>query len=426
MNCSAKLEQRAQISKILQIVSGNFLEMFDFFLFGFYIEQISAAFFPSENKLLSLLRVLMVFGAGFLMRPLGAIFLGAYIDRVGRRKGLIVTLLIMAVGTIMIAAIPDYSVIGPFASILIVFGRLLQGFSAGVELGGASVYLAEIAPPGRKGFYVSWQSASQQVAVFAAAGIGYLLNATLGKGVMAAWGWRIPFFIACSIIPLLFILRRHLQETREFLEQKSPSSSAEVYRSVGTQSGKILFGTMLVILTTVLFYFVTIYTPIFGRSVLGLDDRTTLFVTVCVAISNFFWLPIMGSLSDRVGRKPILFAFAGLAFLTAYPALAWLVAAPSFEKLLTVELWLSFLYASYNGAMVVTLVELFPASARTTSFSLAYSLATALFGGFTPFVSTQLVASTQSKAAPAFWLMLAAACSLLSLRIGFRNSSAWR
>src|SRR5947207_1705604 len=169
---------QSRLATVLRVTSGNFLEMFDFFLFGFYASYISKTFFPLDNEFASLMLTFMTFGAGFLMRPLGAIFLGAYVDRVGRRKGLIVTLALMALGTLLIACVPSYATIGFIAPLLVLVGRLLQGFSAGVELGGVSVYLSEMATPGRKGFYVSWQSASQQVAIVVAAALGYWLNVT--------------------------------------------------------------------------------------------------------------------------------------------------------------------------------------------------------------------------------------------------------
>src|ERR1700757_4838172 len=194
----------SKVATVLRVTSGNFLEMFDFFLFGFYASHIAKAFFPTSNELSSLLLTFATFGAGFLMRPLGAIFLGAYVDRVGRRQGLIVTLSIMAMGTILIAFVPSYATIGLLAPFLVLTGRLLQGFSAGVELGGVSVYLSEMATPGHKGFYVSWQSASQQVAIVVAAIIGYMLNKLLMPDQVSAWGWRIPLLIGCGIIPFVF------------------------------------------------------------------------------------------------------------------------------------------------------------------------------------------------------------------------------
>src|SRR5580704_12002899 len=162
------VDRKAKFRAIVQVASGNFLEMYDFMVFGYYAAAIGKAFFPSGNAYLSLMLSLMTFAAGFLMRPVGAIVLGAYIDRYGRRAGLLLTLGLMSVGTITIACLPGYATLGLFAPLLILLSRLLQGFSAGVELGGVSVYLAEIATPGHKGFYVSWQSASQQVAVMVA------------------------------------------------------------------------------------------------------------------------------------------------------------------------------------------------------------------------------------------------------------------
>lgn len=162
---------RSRVGTVLRVTSGNFMEMFDFFLFGFYATAISKAFFPAGDEVASLMMTFMTFGAGFLMRPLGAIILGAYVDHVGRRQGLIVTLGLMALGTVLIACVPGYASIGYLAPALVLVGRLLQGFSAGAELGGVSVYLAEMATPGNKGFYVSWQSASQQVAIIVAAAL---------------------------------------------------------------------------------------------------------------------------------------------------------------------------------------------------------------------------------------------------------------
>jgi len=180
---------------------------------------------------------------------------------------------------------------------------------------------------------------------------------------------------------------------------------------------------LLVVMTTVSFYLITIYTPTFGRQVLQLTSRDALIVTFAVGLSNFVWLPVMGALSDKVGRKPLLVGFAGLAILTAYPALAWLAAEPGFAKMMGVELWLSWLYAGYNGAMVVALTEIVPVEVRTSGFSLAYSLATALFGGFTPAISEALIRVTGDKAAPGLWMTTAAALSLMAALLLYRSQS---
>lgn len=422
----ASVSTSSKVATVVRVTSGNFLEMFDFFLFGFYASHIAHAFFPSGNEFASLLLTFMTFGAGFLMRPLGAIILGAYVDRVGRRLGLIVTLSIMAMGTILIAFVPAYATIGLLAPLLVLIGRLLQGFSAGVELGGVSVYLSEMATPGHKGFYVAWQSGSQQVAVVVAALIGYGLNKWLTPAEISDWGWRVPFFIGCLIVPFIFVIRRSLEETQEFLARKHRPSTPEIFRSIVENWQIVLAGMLLVVMTTVSFYLITVYTPTFGKSVLKLAEIDGLIVTFCVGLSNFFWLPVMGAVSDRVGRRPVLTVFTGLTILTAYPALSWLVADPTFGKMLAVELWLSFLYASYNGAMVVALTEIVPASVRTAGFSLAYSLATALFGGFTPAISTALIELTGNKAAPGVWMTFAAICGLLATLMVYRRGEANR
>ncbi|SDO40637.1 MFS transporter, MHS family, citrate/tricarballylate:H+ symporter [Rhodoferax sp. OV413] len=411
----------SKFGTVLRVTSGNFMEMFDFFLFGFYATYIAKTFFPAGDEFASLMLTFMTFGAGFLMRPLGAIFLGAYVDRVGRRQGLIVTLALMALGTVLIACVPGFASIGYLAPALVLTGRLLQGFSAGVELGGVSVYLAEMATPGRKGFYVSWQSASQQVAIIVAAALGYALNVWLTPLEIGAWGWRIPFLIGCLIVPVLFVLRRSLQETEEFKQRKHRPDTRAIFRSMLDNWGLVVSGMMLVAMTTVSFYLITVYTPTFGKSVLHLSTPDALVVTLCVGISNFIWLPVMGSLSDRIGRRPILLFFTVLTILTAYPAMAWLTENASFYKMLSVELWLSFLYASYNGAMVVALTEVMPVEVRTVGFSLAYSLATAIFGGFTPAIATALIESTGNKAAPALWMSFAAACGLIATLVLYRK-----
>ncbi|WP_062230930.1 MFS transporter [Aureimonas sp. N4] len=413
----------SKIATVLRVTSGNFLEMFDFFLFGFYASYISKTFFPAGSEFASLMLTFMTFGAGFLMRPLGAIFLGAYVDSIGRRKGLIVTLGIMATGTILIAFVPGYETIGLAAPLLVLVGRLLQGFSAGVELGGVSVYLAEMATPGRKGFYVSWQSGSQQVAVMFAAAIGYTLNNMLAPAAMSDWGWRVPFFIGCAIVPFLFYIRRSLEETHEFQQRKHRPAMREVFASLTRNWRIVLLGMLMVGMTTISFYTITVYTPTFGKAVLKLSETDSLIVTFCTALSNLFWLPVMGALSDRIGRKPLLLTFSALTILTAYPALSWLVANATFGHMLVVLLWLSFLYSSYNGAMVVALTEIVPASVRTAGFSLAYSLATALLGGFTPLVSTWMIEATGNKAAPGLWMAFGGACGLVATLLIYRRGS---
>jgi MFS transporter, MHS family, citrate/tricarballylate:H+ symporter len=414
---------KSRLAAILRATSGNFLEQFDFFLFGFYAGPISKAFFPAENEYNALMLTFTTFWLGALMRPVGAVVLGAYLDKIGRRKGLIVTLAIMATGTLAIAFSPAYATIGIAAPVIVLIGRLLQGFSAGVELGGVSIYLFEIATPGNKGLYTAFQSASQQVAIFVAAIIGFALNGLLTPQEVGDWGWRIPFFIGCLIVPFIFIIRRSLEETPEFSAQKKHPTAAEILRSVAENWQTVFLGMNLVALTTVMFYFITVYTPTFGRSVLKLTEFDSLLVTLCVAVTNFIWLPVGGAMSDRIGRKPVLLTISILAIATTYPALRWLVAEPSFASLLAVDLTFSFYFGIYNGAMVASLSETVPAHVRASGFSLAYSLAAALFGTFTPLVSTFLIDATTNRASPGLWLMFAAYCSAMATAAFYRGNA---
>jgi len=411
-----------KLKTVLRVTSGNFLEMYDFFLFGIYARPIAHTFFPSDDPYASLMTTFLSFAAGFAMRPIGALVLGPYIDRMGRRKGLIVTLSIMACGTILIAFVPGYAAIGALAPLLVVLGRLLQGFSAGVELGGVSVYLSEMATLGNKGFYVSWQSASQQVAVVFAALLGLAIGKLMTPEAAADWGWRIPFFIGCAIVPFLYMIRRSLQETEAFAARMVHPTFAQIYETLAANWALVLGGVAMVVMTTVSFYLITVYTPTFGRRVLRLSESDALLVTMAIAASNFVWLPVSGALSDRIGRKPILIACTVLALLTAYPALAWLVREPSFGRMLSVELWLSLIYAWYNGAMVVALTEVVPATVRTAGFSLAYSLATTL-GGSSLAISTWLIERTGDKAAPGYWMSFAAVCGLVATLALYRGGT---
>jgi metabolite-proton symporter len=412
MNLAAK---HAPTTKdVVRVVSGNALEMFDFMVYGFYATAVAKAVFPTESEFVSLMLALMSFGAGFVMRPVGAIVLGAYIDRRGRRAGLIMSLGLMSAGIALIAFTPTYASIGIVAPILVVVGRLLQGFSAGAESGGVSVYLSEIAAPDHRGFYVSCQSASQQVAVVFAALIGVTLRGLLTEDQVMTWGWRIPFLVGCLIVPVLFWIRRSMQESEEFARRatRHETTLAEIYRALIQHWAIVLKAVLLVTLTSVFFYLITAYTPTYAGQVLGLSGRESFIITLYVGVANFIWIPVMGAISDRIGRVPMLVTFSLGVGITAYPVMAWLVSTPSFGRLFATLMWLSFLYGGYQGVMVVTLTEIMPAEVRATGFSVAYSLAQAIFGGFTPAICTYLIHVTGNRAIPGLWLACAAVFSV--------------
>ena len=407
--------RKSHVRRVLQVASGNFLESYDVLVFAYFAPSIGRAFFPNANELASLMATFMTFGAAYLIRPLGALLLGPYIDHYGRRRGLILTLALLAAGTLAIAATPAYASIGLLAPALVVLGRLVQGLSAGVEYGGVSAYLAEIAPQNRKGLFVSWQSASTQVATVAAALAGVAANRLLSPKALDAWGWRLPFWLGCAIIPLLFRLRHSLLESDEFAARSQHPGVAEILRSL-LRNRALVFSSLLIIsLSNASFFLITTYTPTFGKAVLHLGQNDALLVTGAVGLSNLVLVPLFAFASDVYGRRPVLAAASLLVLTTAYPALKFLVHHASFGHLLLVELYLSVLYSAYNGALIVYVTEIVPVEIRVCGFSLAYSLSQALFGGFTPLICTWLIDVTKDKAIPGAWLSATALCGLAGL-----------
>jgi len=405
-------ERRAKIRAVIRVASCNFIEAYDFIVYGYYANYIAATFFPAVNEFASLMLSLVTFGAGYLMRPLGAIVLGSYMDRKGRKNGLILTLSLMAVGTLSIAVTPGYAQIGLMAPLLIVAGRLLQGLSAGAEFGGVAIYLSEIATPGRHGLYCSWQAVSQQVAVVFAALFGFGLTAIVPPEQMTLWGWRIPLLAGIVAIPLILWLRNSLEETEVFKHSRHVRTMSEVLRILGLHWKLVANGVALTVMTTTSFYLITAYTPTYARQALHMGSSEVFLVTLLVGLSNLAWLPVGGVLTDRFGARPLMLLVTSAALLTAYPAMVWLVADPSFSKLLAVLLLYSVYFGLYNGALIPLLAEIMPAEVRTAAFSLAFVTATAIFGGFTPAICTYLIELTANRAAPALWLSLAAAISL--------------
>lgn len=409
---------KIKIGNIFNVSLGNFFEMYDFMVFGLFATYIAKSFFPNSSTHLSLMLSFMTFGVGFLMRPVGAIVLGAYIDRHGRKKGLLVTLSLMAIGTLTIAITPSYHSIGVAAPIIVLIGRLIQGFSAGAELGGVSIYLAEIASDRNRGFIVSFQSASQQLAVVTSAAFGYVLNYYFVERFMENFGWRIPFIFGCIILPVILFQRMKLEETHVFLNSKTIHPN---FKSILIASSKnfvlVILCSLMVMLTTVSFYTITAYTPTFVRIELNLTHKAAFLLTCIIGLSNFVLLPIMGALSDKIGRYRQLLIFSLLFIITAYPVMLWLTQDIIYYKIVLGELWFSLLYTGYNGAMVASLTEIIPPNIRAINFSFSYSIATALYGGFTPAIVTELIHLTHNKAMPGAYLTVAAICSICAIKI---------
>jgi MFS family permease len=406
-------ERRRKIGDVIRAASGNFLELYDFLVYVYFANYIAKAFFPATNEYMSLMIALGTYGVASIARPVGAVILGSYMDRQGRRKGLILTLALMAVGTVTLALTPGYATIGLLAPVIVTAGRLIQGFSLGVQAGGVNVYLAEIATPNNRGFYCAWQGSSQALGVIAATGLGVLLTATLTMPQMEDWGWRVPLLAGCAIIPVLFWLRGSLHETEAFEKSTHPRSTMEILRILAEHWQIVTVGVMFTILNTTMFYFVNTYTALYG-SLLKLAPLSNFTVALTVGTASFILLPVAGAISDRIGRWPLLVGSPLLVAVTAYPAMYWLVASPSFERLLIVQFWLAILYAAYAGTLVPFVAELMPAKVRSSGYAIIISLANGIFGTFTPFIATLLIRATGNNASPGYWLAAAAVLSLLA------------
>ncbi len=405
------VEKKIQVKPIIQVGAGNALEIYDFMIYGYYARYISQAYFPSENEYVSLMLTLMTFALGFFARPFGAIILGSYTDRHGRRKGLVLSLFLMSVGILCIALTPTYATIGVAAPVIVLFGRLLQGFSAGAELGGVVVYLAEISPPHRRAFYTCWQVGSQQFAVMTASLVGLVLLYTMSSENLHDWGWRIPLLIGCAVIPLMFWLRSNLQETAVFAKKKTTPTVKEICSSLVTGWRTIITCMGMVAMATVTAQTVTTYAPTYIKS-LNLGENVGFITLFFVGLSILFWLPITATIADRVNRRTMMIVVTLLGTVTAYPLLAWLSAEPTILKFVVFELWFSFIYACYSSVQVAAMVEMVPAHARTAGYSFAQAVAAAVLGGLTPAICTWLNHTFNSNAMVGVWLGFNALLSL--------------
>jgi MHS family proline/betaine transporter-like MFS transporter len=390
---------------------GNALEWFDFVIYGFFAGTIGRLFFPSSSDLHSLLVAFATFGITFFFRPLGAVLLGSFADRRGRKAALTLSISLMMLGTALIAVTPTYSVIGPFAPIMIVIARILQGISAGGEFGSATAFLAE-QDIKRRGFFASWQFASQGLTTVLAASFGAVLTSSLTSEQMDVWGWRIPLLFGLLIGPVAYYLRSRVAETEEF--RSLHERGAPLKEALSGAKQRLLVSLGLVVLCTVVTY-TTLFMPGFAARHLGLSPAEGFVATLLTGCIQIALVPIFGALSDRHGRSPIMFAAAVAVLFVSYPMFAWLVARPTLQTLLIVQAAIGILAAAYLGPLPALMSEMFPARMRTTGLSVGYSFGVAVFGGFAPFINAWLVETTGSKVAPSFYLMFAAAISLLGL-----------
>jgi MHS family proline/betaine transporter-like MFS transporter len=354
------------------------------------------------------------------MRPFGAIVIGSYADRHGRKAAFSLTIIMMMVGTLVFVCTPTYASIGIAAPILIVAARMIQGFSAGAEFGSATAFLAEQNPE-RRGFFSSWQFASQGMTTILATIFGVILTTSLTPVQMESWGWRVPFIFGLLIGPVAYYIRTHVEEPLEF--QKVKVSEAPLRESLSGGKLRLLIAFGVVVLCNATMYMV-LFMPTYAARQLGLPGSNGFIAALLTGVIQVALIPVVGALSDKYGRLPFGFVSAIAILLAIYPMFGWLAASPTLQTLLIVQAIIGVLLAGYMGGLAALMSELFPTRLRTTGLSISYAFSAAIFGGFAPFISAWLIEATGSKLAPSYYIVFAAIISLTALtaarRIGMK------
>src|SRR5260370_9250944 len=400
---AADIDQRMRRRAIVSSAVGNFVELYDFLIYGLFAAQIGANFFPGDDPTASLVKTFALYGVGFFMRPVGAIVIGAYGDLKGRKNALVLTVGLMAAATAITGLIPSYASLGVLAPILLVLCRLVQGFSTGGEWGGSPTFLVEFAPPGKRGLIGSVQQFSVGLALIAGTLSAAVLNSWLDKATMIEWGWRIPFLVGFVLAPVGLYLRSKVSERPAFNRtvEKKQVAKSPVLDSLSEHPLPVLAAFGLSAIGTVANYTYNIFLPAYAAGQLKVAAGMAYTSSTVAAIVLTVLTPVMGALSDKVGRKPILLVAAITYGIISYPLFKYLSVSPDGTNLMIVQSLSAVLLAMYAGPLCAILAELFPLNVRFTALSIGYGLSVTLFGGFAPFIATWLVADTKNPMAPA-------------------------
>lgn len=406
-------QERPDLKKLVIATSvGNALEWYDITIYGYFALYLSHAFFPSDDAKTSLLLALGTFGISFLIRPVGGIVLGAYADRVGRKASLMVSIVLMTIGTLAIALMPTYETIGILAPIGVLLARLLQGFSAGGEFGSSTAFLVEHAPH-RRGFIASWQFASQGLSTLLASAFGFGLAHALTTDDLNSWGWRIPFLFGVLVGPVGIYIRKHLEDA-------APAPAAAARRSplgetLAQHKSAVLLGIGALAISTAVNYLI-IYMPTYVVKTLKLPAETGFAATLAAGIALTFLTPFAGLISDRIGRVRHMTIVGAILLATLYPAFAVLTNSPSSATIIVVVLWLAALKAFYYGPLAALMSELFPAACRATGLGLSYNIGVTIFGGMGPVIMAWLGDfEVFGELAPSYYLHAVCVFSLICL-----------
>jgi MFS family permease len=391
---------------VAAVVLGNALEFYDFTIYAFFAVQIGETFFPSQSPIDSLLASLALFGIGYVMRPIGGILIGAFADRAGRKPAMLISIALMGLGVLMLALTPGYATLGFWSQVLVVIGRLIQGLALGGEVGPSTAYLIEAAPPARRGFFASWQIASQGCAALAAGLIATLLSFFVGDTAMSEWGWRVMFLLGISVIPVGLVIRSHLPETAgEAKDSATSKTTSAVILHLLRDHGRLLFLTFLVIAASTVSNSIGTNMPVYARSTLGLTATISAAVPIALGVASILFPLLGGWLADRIGRRPVMVWPRVVIIFVALPAFYFLTQNPTAGAVYAVTFLMSALSSINAAAVIVGIPESLPRAVRSAGLSIVYAFSVSIFGGSTNFVVNKLIAVTGDKLSPAYYLV---------------------
>jgi MFS transporter, MHS family, proline/betaine transporter len=389
---------------------GNLLEWYDFGVYAYLASLIATRFFPSSDPTASLLAAFAAYGVGFLARPLGGIVIGRLGDTQGRKAALVLTIFLMAFGTVGLGLLPSYDAIGIWAPILLVTLRLVQGIAAGGEWGTSTAFMVEWAPQGRRGFFGSFQQVSTAGGSLLGSAIAAIMTSSLSSAAMLDWGWRVPFLLGTALLVVGAYLRQNVDETPSYAASREAADDESVVS--GLPLGALAFG--FTIFWTIAYYTLLAWMPSFTQRFAGLSPSQALWSNTIGLIAMVIAVPIWGALSDRVGRRPLLMASAGSIGLLSFPLFSLMTNGSGLALVLPIQVLFGILLALYSGPGPAAISELFPTHLRSTWMSSGYALAVAIFGGFAPFIATWLIEATGSAVSPTYlYLLPSAVISLL-------------
>jgi len=423
MNARTDLAETVRKRHVAAAVAGNALEFYDFTTYAFYAAQIGRAFFPSETPLGSLLLSLATFGAGFVTRPLGAIVIGRYADKAGRRPAMLLSFMLMGVALLMLGLCPDYATIGPLASLIVVIARLVQGFALGGEVGPTTSFLLEAAPPHRRGLYTAFQSISQNAAALVAGVIGIILASLLDSAQLDAFGWRIAILLGAIVLPFGIIVRRSLPET---LHASHPADhDAETHHALTGGQVRVILCSIAILCGGTVATYIQSYLTTYTSVILHMKVNVAFGATVTYGVTGIVSNIIGALLSERHGRRVVMIVPRIVLMLAILPGFALLAHNRDGITLVAITAFMTLCASTSGGAMMAAIAESLGKANRASTFSIVYAAPIVVFGGATQLVVTWLIQVTGDTLAPAYFYLGATIVAVIGM-IALRESAPAR